>query len=165
MELDAFEPRVGLPPLPVICPIIPNVRSLNDLPAHLKSWRYEPKFCVNVESAVKADISKQSYSPLPVEWYIDESIKCMDCSKGFTFQADEQKHWYEDLQFNLSSKPKRCKECNAAFKKVKNETNQLNQHLRNIKQGINTGNSKEIAKLLLSKIESAYGFTPSLYSF
>ena len=28
MELEVFGPRVGLPPLPVICPIIPNVSAL-----------------------------------------------------------------------------------------------------------------------------------------
>lgn len=62
-------------------------------------------------TAVKADLEKQSFSPVPVLYYFDLKRECLDCGRPFIFFAEEQKHWYETLGFNLGADCVRCIDC------------------------------------------------------
>ncbi len=73
--------------------------------------RYYPEGWVFPESAIPADLSRQSFSPVPVRFYVDTLKYCRACDRPFLFFAREQKFWYEDLGFDLGSHPVRCAEC------------------------------------------------------
>lgn len=44
-------------------------------------------------------------------YYFDIDRRCEVCDRPFLFFAEEQKHWYETLGFNLSAMCLRCVEC------------------------------------------------------
>ncbi len=62
-------------------------------------------------TAVCANIQKQVSATMHVTHYFDLERLCHDCGRSFIFFADEQKHWYEDLQFGLDSDCIRCVPC------------------------------------------------------
>ncbi|TNE27236.1 MAG: hypothetical protein EP349_09415 [Alphaproteobacteria bacterium] len=73
-------------------------------------WRLKPEFCI-ANTAVAADLSRQSEALFPVTYYYDEKRICRDCDKPFIFFAQEQKHWYEDLGFFIDADCVRCIHC------------------------------------------------------
>ena len=62
-------------------------------------------------TAIPADLSRQSPSPSSVTHYFDEKRVCRDCEKPFIFFAVEQRYWYEELGFVLDSDCVRCVVC------------------------------------------------------
>jgi len=57
-------------------------------------------------------ISANSYSYFDrVTHYFDEKRVCRNCGRPFIFFAEEQKHWYEDLQIPLDVTCVRCAPC------------------------------------------------------
>src|SRR5262245_27545254 len=48
-------------------------------------------------TAIKADVSLQHITTMPVTHYFDLKRVCQDCRRPFLFFAAEQKHWYEEL--------------------------------------------------------------------
>lgn len=62
-------------------------------------------------TAVKADLSRQSRATVPVTHYYDVKRTCRDCDRPFIFFAQEQKHWYEDLGLPLEADCVRCVPC------------------------------------------------------
>jgi hypothetical protein len=62
-------------------------------------------------TAVIADLSRQTPATVPVTHYFDLERICRDCKRPFIFFAAEQKHWYEELGFGLESDCVRCVEC------------------------------------------------------
>jgi hypothetical protein len=62
-------------------------------------------------TAVVADLSRQTPATVPVTHYFDLERTCLDCKRPFIFFAAEQKHWYEELGFGLESDCIRCVEC------------------------------------------------------
>ncbi len=62
-------------------------------------------------TAIIADLSRQTPATIPVTHYFDLERICLDCKKPFIFFAAEQKHWYEELGFGLESDCVRCVEC------------------------------------------------------
>lgn len=80
------------------------------------SWlEYDPAFQPKLpKGAVRGDVARQNYCPLhhvPKYFYVDETKTCLQCHRAFVFSANEQKFWYETLQFNFSSTAVRCREC------------------------------------------------------
>ncbi|MBI3927176.1 MAG: zinc-ribbon domain-containing protein [Armatimonadetes bacterium] len=63
------------------------------------------------DTAVTADLTRQTRATVPVTHYFDVKRRCRDCDRPFLFFADEQKHWYEELGFGLESDCVRCAEC------------------------------------------------------
>jgi hypothetical protein len=127
---------------------LPEFKSASNL-----SWRYSQDR-IDLQSGVKADISKQSYCPVPVEVYYNESFTCLDCGEETVFTALEQKHWYEDLEFNLSSQRIRCKKCQVAYKQTQDGQNQI------CMLTINYDKNKNKICQHLKAVEKAYGFLP-----
>lgn len=62
-------------------------------------------------TAIAADLSRQTSATVPVTHYFDLEHKCCDCQRPFIFFAEEQKRWYEELGFGLESGCVRCVEC------------------------------------------------------
>ena len=62
-------------------------------------------------TAVEADLSRQSRATVPVTHYYDVERECRDCRRPFIFFAQEQKHWYEDLGLPLEADCVRCVPC------------------------------------------------------
>jgi hypothetical protein len=71
--------------------------------------------CMNCERAGRAifpHYNKQNYGlGGPILFYITKEMNCETCKKDFTFTAEDQRFWYEDLYFNYSSYPKNCLSC------------------------------------------------------
>ena len=61
-----------------------------------------------------ADTTRQPNATVPVTHYFDLKRKCRDCGRMFIFFADEQRHWYETLQFYLGADCVRCIDCRVA---------------------------------------------------
>lgn len=62
-------------------------------------------------TAIEADLSRQSPAMVPVTHYYDVSRQCRDCGRPFIFFAEEQKHWYEELGLPLEADCVRCVSC------------------------------------------------------
>lgn len=62
-------------------------------------------------TAVEADLSRQSRATVPVTHYYDVKRQCRDCGRRFIFFALEQKHWYEELGLPLEADCVRCAPC------------------------------------------------------
>ncbi len=62
-------------------------------------------------TAIEADLSRQSPATVPVTHYYDLQRKCRSCQRPFIFFAEEQRYWYEELQFGLEADAVHCVEC------------------------------------------------------
>jgi len=62
-------------------------------------------------TAVEADLSRQSRATVPVTHYYDVKRTCRDCGRPFIFFAQEQKHWYEELGLPLEADCVSCVPC------------------------------------------------------
>lgn len=75
-------------------------------------WRivFEPSRKVP-NTGVLADRSKHGNTYSTVTHYFDEIVGCETCGRKFLFFAEEQKHWYEELGFNLAADCRDCPAC------------------------------------------------------
>jgi hypothetical protein len=59
---------------------------------------------------IVADLSKHaphnSYGP--PEYYVDQTLKCRDCGKEFTWTAKRQQYWFEVLKIPIHVQAVRC---------------------------------------------------------
>lgn len=62
-------------------------------------------------TAIVADQSRQHGSCMLNTHYYDIQRKCRDCGRMFIFFAEEQRHWYEELQFPVDADCVRCHPC------------------------------------------------------
>ena len=85
------------------------------MPVHL-FWENQG---MDYDSAIKADISKQKYCVCPRHWYINAIFTCSRCGQDFTFSAEEQRFWYEELGFYVDSLPRQCRECRSEERTLK----------------------------------------------
>ena len=72
---------------------------------------HSPKQCRIPNTAIAADLSRQTPATVPVTHYFDVKRQCRDCDRPFIFFAAEQKYWYEELGFGLDSDCVRCAPC------------------------------------------------------
>ena len=72
---------------------------------------YTPRIKRIPNTAIEADLTRQTAATVPVTHYFDLERTCRDCGRPFIFFAEEQKHWYEELGFGLESDCVRCVEC------------------------------------------------------
>ena len=92
----------------------PNITGLNPDTVYggntFMHW-HSPKSCRIANTAIPADLNRQTPATVPVTHYYDVTRQCRDCGRSFIFFAAEQKHWYEDLGFGLDSDCVRCVPC------------------------------------------------------
>ncbi len=62
-------------------------------------------------TAIEADLTRQSRATVAVTHYYDVRRSCRDCGRPFIFFAQEQKHWYEELGLPLEADCVRCVPC------------------------------------------------------
>lgn len=73
--------------------------------------------CLSRRKAILGNPIKQKFCDCyPYYAYADEERICEECRKTYMFDKEEQKHWYEELDFWVQSRPKKCKTC---YKKSK----------------------------------------------
>ena len=72
---------------------------------------HSPTECRIPNTAIPADLSRQTPATVPITHYYDVIRQCRDCGRPFIFFAEEQKHWYGDLGFGLDSNCVRCVPC------------------------------------------------------
>jgi hypothetical protein len=54
-----------------------------------------------------------------LEWYEDAQLRCRRCLVIFSFTAEEQQYWYEDLRFLTDSRPSACPACRHFYRRIK----------------------------------------------
>jgi len=101
-------------------PLVPHPRfgaaivpSNNDIPYDVvrkSCFRYQRQ-TIFPETAIRADTSRQNYSVVPLEYYVDILKECRNCKRQFIFFALEQKYWYEELRFWIDADCVRCPKC------------------------------------------------------
>jgi hypothetical protein len=62
-------------------------------------------------TAIAADVSRQRRATIHVTHYFDSVRTCRRCGRPFLFFAEEQRHWYEELQFPLEADCLECAPC------------------------------------------------------
>lgn len=117
---------------------------------HLVSQTERTKRIAN--TAVVADLTRQSRATVPVTHYFDLERRCLDCGKEFIFFAAEQKHWFETLQFPLEADAVRCPICrkqNQALGKARATYEQLQKASSRTED-----DTVKLAEVLLTLIEN-----------
>ncbi|MCA9179457.1 MAG: zinc-ribbon domain containing protein [Planctomycetales bacterium] len=71
------------------------------------------------DTAIVAHADRQPSPTVPVTHYFDLKRKCRECGRNFIFFAEEQRHWYETLQFYLGADCVRCIDCRVAERETK----------------------------------------------
>ncbi len=79
-------------------------------------WTCDPSWQPKLpRGAVRGDPSKQPwYWGTPEYYYTDIHRTCVQCGQDFVFSGEEQKFWYETLQFIPDSTAIRCQRCRRA---------------------------------------------------
>jgi hypothetical protein len=81
-------------------------------------WQYA-KATIYPESAIPARTELQKFASVARTWYVDILKTCVDCRRQFIFFAEEQRYWYEELQFDIGSDCVRCPECRKSARELK----------------------------------------------
>ena len=115
-----------------------------EMPSHLFFGSHQ----ILYDSAIRADISKQNFSVCPRHWYIDAVFECCDCKKDFTFSANEQKFWYEERQFWIDSKPKRCVSCRKNERRRLDLKKQYDSTIKNVLGRCSLDKKKEAIEIM-----------------
>jgi hypothetical protein len=98
-------------------PIDPNVQlhwnaiSRTEFETRYDVSAYERDIKRIPNTAIPADLTRQTAATMAVTHYFDLDRPCRDCARRFIFFAAEQKHWYEELGFVLESDCVRCVDC------------------------------------------------------
>ena len=84
----------------------PRITGLNpetDHAARVFLHWHSPQWSRIPNTAILADLSRQSTATVPVTHYFEVKRRCRDCGKPLIFFAVEQQYWYEELGFGLDS--------------------------------------------------------------
>ncbi len=80
-------------------------------PRQMPTHRFPGAIELDYRSAIRANVTRQNYTVVPRDWYVDTTLRCNQCRHRFCFSAHEQKAWYEDYGFYVDSFPTRCEAC------------------------------------------------------
>ena len=93
----------------------PRISGLNpsDIPYSEKVFlHWHSQIGVRIpNTAIAADAKRQRPATIPVTHYFDSKRVCRKCGAYFIFFAEEQRYWYEDLQFPLEANLLECINC------------------------------------------------------
>ncbi len=70
------------------------------------------------QTAIKADLERQSPATVPVTHYFDLKRECRHCGRPFLFFAEEQRHWYEELGLPLEADAVHCQPCRKSLREL-----------------------------------------------
>lgn len=92
----------------------PHITGLNPEHTHggevFLHW-HSPEEARIPNTAILANLERQSPATVPVTHYFDAKRTCRECGLPFIFFAREQVFWYEELGFPLESDCVRCSPC------------------------------------------------------
>ena len=105
------------------------------------------------DTAIVADLARQTPTVVPVTHYFDVRCVCRDCKRPFIFFAQEQKYWYEELGFSIYSGAARCVDCRKRQQGIVRERERYEElfHIPNRTEDENL----EMADCSLSLMESS----------
>lgn len=123
---------------------MPADGSMSAAEAFLKAARRYPELfqwacddCIREGKAILARPSRQHYTfgypwatAIPYLAYYDQNLKCRDCEQWYVFSKEEQRHWYEELQFVVYVQNIRCPECRKTLRAAKDLNTELSDLLR-----------------------------------
>jgi hypothetical protein len=125
-----------------------------------KRWACDE--CLRSKKAIKAYVYKQSVQychPEPYAAYFDISKICRNCKDSFVFSKEEQKHWYENLQFNSWSTPVKCLSCRRSERYISTRNTTLSKLIPAFEAGDHTQIEKIVrAYVELDNVEAAKRF-------
>ena len=102
-------------------------------------------------TAVKADLGKQHRGMVHTDYYLDLIKDCPSCNKKFILFAQEQKYWYEDLQFMFPYTHKvKCTTCRRVVHEHKNHIKIFSKYKHKLDTDILESN--ELTELIESAI-------------
>lgn len=113
-------------------------------------WRSKPESRIP-NTAITADVSRQSPALYPATHYYDEKCVCRDCNRPFIFFAKEQKHWYEELRFPLDADCVRCADCRKKTQWIERKKKRYDKLFHKVDR--TTDETLEMADCCLSLIE------------
>jgi hypothetical protein len=91
--------------------------------------------CINSGEAIAATAHLQnlesSYT-LPYFAYFDQQKNCATCKEAFVFGKEEQRFWYEELQFPVCAEAKNCPACRKTLRDENAETTELSRLISNL---------------------------------
>jgi hypothetical protein len=102
-------------------------------------------------TAIAADLSRQTPATVPIAHYYDLKRQCRGCERSFIFFAREQKYWYEHLGFSLDSDCVRCLECRK--RQQGHERNQIRYEELSHVSARSTSENLEMAECCLSLVQ------------
>ena len=108
-------------------------------------------------TAVEADLSRQSRATVPITHYYDVKRVCRECGRPFIFFAEEQKFWYEELGLPLEADCVRCVPCRRAQRGIAMKRERYEELFHDPDR--TADQNLEMAECCLSLIEAGV-FTP-----
>lgn len=97
-------------------------------------WRYRSEENdLFPETAIPGNQEKQNFSVFPRKLYVDVRRRCRDCNRAFIFFAQEQKHWFEDLNFYVDADCVHCADCRKKHKRLRRA---MERYSRTVKAGL-----------------------------
>ena len=112
-----------------------------------RSFGWACDVCLREEKAIVADHQVQFISPIHwpnMAWY-DHLKTCRTCGEEFVFRKEEQKYWYEELQFIVWSHPVNCHACRRDIRNQKEQQKQLSSLLN---KGIDHLSDEELDEVI-----------------
>ncbi len=128
-------------------------------PKKMPSYFFWGVLSVDHESAMRANTDKQNYSVCPRHWYIDADFKCERCGKRFTWTGCEQKAWFEDYFFWVSSHPRHYRKCRVANRHLL-ELRKVYDATVTAARNHGTANQKRRIIEIISELEQEFGRLP-----
>jgi len=124
---------------------------------HMQHWACDN--CLASGNAIPANPAAQLYCDYaPYLAYFDVTRICMSCGSEYIFKKEEQKYWYETLNFWVQSQPKHCPACRRAIRNTRNLNSELSALLKNEGQltAANTKRASEIYTLMNKANKAKY---------
>ncbi len=88
-------------------------------PQNMPEHMFYGALYVDYDTAIRGRPELQNFSVCPRHWYIDAVYKCLDCKKKFTWEAEEQRQWFEEWKFWIDSEPNHCPRCRVKHRHLK----------------------------------------------
>ncbi|MTB49473.1 zinc-ribbon domain containing protein [Lewinella sp. W8] len=91
--------------------------------------------CLEAGNALIGRPRKQRYTFNPMDVnapylaYTDRHLPCDRCGEKFVFRKEEQRYWYEELNFVVMSYPKQCAPCRRTLREGRSLNTELSQLL------------------------------------
>ena len=73
-------------------------------------YQHEPAWTIPA-TRIAADPSRQNFSVVPQQFYLDVLKHCGECDRWYVFFAKEQQYWFEELRFFIDSRSRHCPAC------------------------------------------------------